>query len=99
MDNDFKRDEDGNIVLSKLNEGMLRDIAAKGQGKYYLLGSGNDEVDALLNQLKGISSKQFEEMVFTDFDDYFQYCIAIAIVLLLIEWWLTEKKTKISLRF
>jgi len=94
QDNDFKRDEDGNIVLSKLNEPMLRDIAAKGNGKFYMLGSGNDEVDALLKELKGISSKQFEEMVFTDFDDYYQWCIAIAIVLLLIEWWITERKTR-----
>jgi Ca-activated chloride channel homolog len=98
-DNDFKRDENGNIVLSKLNEPMLRDMAAKGDGKFFLLGSGNDEVDVLLKELKGISAKQFEEMVFTDFDDYFQWCISIAMVLLLIEWWLTERKSRFSLRF
>ena len=94
--NDFKRDENGNIVLSKLNETMLQQIAVKGNGKFYMLGSGNDEVDALLKELKGISSKQFEELVFTDFDDYFQYCLAIAVVFLLIEWWLSERRTRFS---
>ncbi|MGB3076965.1 MAG: VWA domain-containing protein, partial [Chitinophagales bacterium] len=97
--NDFKRDESGNIVLSKLNEQMLRDIASKGSGKYFLLGSGNDEVDAVLKELKGISTKEFEEVIFTDFDDYFQWCLAIATVLLMVEWWLSERKTRFSLRF
>ncbi|MCY7410756.1 MAG: VWA domain-containing protein [Chitinophagales bacterium] len=99
MGNDFKRDEEGNIVLSKLNEAILKDIALKGNGKYYLLGSGNDEVSSLLKELKGISTKDFEEMVFTDFDDQFQWCLAIAAILLLLEWWLSEKKTKFSLKF
>lgn len=97
--NDFKRDENGNIVLSKLNEQMLRDIAAKGSGKFLLLGSGNEEVNTLLKELKGITTKQFEEFIFTDFDDYFQYCIAIAVVLLLIEWWLSERRSKFSVKF
>ncbi|MEP7128027.1 MAG: VWA domain-containing protein [Chitinophagales bacterium] len=96
--NDFKRDESGNIVLSKLNEQMLSDIALKGNGKYFLLGSGNDEVDAVLKELKGISTKEFEEVVFTDFDDYFQWCLAIAAALLMIEWWLSERKTRFSVR-
>jgi len=95
---DFKRDEDGNIVLSKLNTEMLQQMASAGGGKFFLLGSGRDEVDALLKELKGISTKQFEEIVFTDFDDYFQYCIAVAVVLLLIEWWLSERKTKFLFR-
>lgn len=96
--NDFKRDEDGNIVLSKLNSAMLQDLAAKGNGKYFLLGSGTDEVDAVLKELKGISTKEFEEVVFTDFDDYFQYCLALAAVILIIEWWMTERKSRFSFK-
>lgn len=98
LNNDFKRDEDGNIVLSKLNEEMLRDMSAKGHGKFLLLGSGNDEVDILLNELKGIGGKEFEEMIFTDFNDYFQWCVGIAVLLLLIEWWLSERKSKFSFK-
>ena len=98
MDNDFKRDADGNIVLSKLNLPMLKDMAMKGNGKFLLLGSGKDEVDALLKDLKGISAKEFEEMIFTDFNDQFQWCLAIAAMLLLLEWWLSERKNKFSLK-
>lgn len=98
VENDFKRDENGNIVLSKLNQPMLQEIAAKGNGKYFLLGTGNEEVDTLLKELKGISTKEFEEVIFTDFDDYFQWCLCIAAVLLLLEWWLSERRTRWSFR-
>lgn len=90
--NDFKRDEDGKIVLSKMNPTMLRDIAAKGNGKYFQLGSGKDEIHSILKELGHLGTKDFDEMVFTDFDDQFQWCLAIAAVLLLLEWWLIERR-------
>jgi hypothetical protein len=62
------------------------------------LGSGNDEVTSLLKELKGIGTKEFEEVIFTDFDDYFQWCLSIAAVLLLIEWLLSERKTRFSFK-
>lgn len=99
MQNDFKRDEDGNIVLSKLNQQMLKEIAAKGNGKFFMLGSGTDEIESLMKELKGISTKQFEEMIFTDFADQFQWCLAIAAILLFAEWWLSERKSKFSIKF
>ncbi len=89
---DFKRDETGNIVLSKMNQPMLRDLAAKGNGKYFQLGSGKDEINAIFKELGRINTKDFEETIFTDFDDQFQICLIIAAVLLLIEWVLSEKK-------
>lgn len=98
MENNFKRDESGNIVLSKLNTEMLKDIARKGEGKFYRLGSGNEEVVSLIKDLKGISSKQFEELVFTDFNDQFQWCMALAAIFLFLEWWLSERKRKLNLK-
>jgi Ca-activated chloride channel family protein len=89
---DYKRDEDGNIVLSKMNQDMLRDLASKGNGKYFQLGSGKDEIEAIFKELGRIGTKEFEEMVFTDFDDQFQWCLVIAALLLLAEWWISERK-------
>lgn len=89
---DYKRDEDGNIVLSKMNQDMLRDLASKGNGKYFQLGSGKDEIEAIFKELGRIGTKEFEEIVFTDFDDQFQWCLAIAALLLLAEWWISERK-------
>lgn len=97
MGSDFKRDESGNIVLTKMNQDMLRDLAAKGNGKYFQLGTGKDEISAIFKELGRVQSKKFEEMVFTSFDDKFQWCLAFAAILLLVEWFISERK--FSLKF
>lgn len=89
---DFKRDNENNIVLTKLNQAMLKDLAGKGKGKFFMLGSGKEEIGAIFKELGRIQTKEFEEMVFTDFDDQFQWCLAIAVLLLMVEWWISERK-------
>lgn len=93
---DFKRDEQGNIVLSKMNQEMLQDLAAKGNGKYFQLGTGKDEINAIFKELGRINTKDFEETIFTSFDDQFQICLAIATLLLLAEFFLSERKFKLG---
>jgi Ca-activated chloride channel family protein len=97
MGGDFKRDESGNIVLSKLNQDMMRDIAAKGNGKFFMLGSGKDEISSIFKELGRISKRQYEDLTFTDFDEQYQWCLAIAAVLLLLEWWINERRFKWTL--
>ena len=92
---DFKRDAEGNIVLSKVNIAAMQQYAAKGNGKSYILGSGKDEIASILKELGRITTKDFEEMVFTDYDDKFQYCLAIAALLLIIEFMLSERKSRL----
>ena len=92
----FKRDNDGNIVLTKINQNMLREVAVKGHGKYFQLGSGKEEIAAIFKELGVIDKKEMGEMEFTEFDSKFQYCLAIAAVLLLIEWLVSERRLKFS---
>jgi len=92
---DYKRDAEGNIVLSKVNIEAMREYAEKGNGKSFVLGSGKDEVNAILKELGRIGSKDIEDVVFTDYDDKFQYCLIIAAVLLIIEFMLSERKSRL----
>lgn len=91
--NDFKRDKDGNIVLSKLNETMLQQLAAKGNGKYFRLNAGAEELDALLAELNTMEKKDFDEQVVTDYEDQFQYVILLAIILLTLEFLISARKS------
>ncbi len=90
---DFKRDGDGNIVLTKLNETMLQQIAVKGNGQYFRMASGSQEMDAIMNEIAGMEKKDFEERVFTDYEDQFQYFLALALLLLTAEYFITEKRS------
>ncbi len=95
---DYKRDGDGNIVLSKANFEMMEALASKGKGKAFLAGNGNEAINEIFKELGRINTKDFEEYVFTDFNDQFQWCLAIAAMLLFIEFLLSERKFKWSFK-
>ena len=92
---DYKRDASGNIVLSKVNIEAMRNYAAKGNGKAFVLGNGKEEIDAIFKELGRINTKDFEDVEFVDFDNKFQYCLILALLFLVIEFMLSERKTKL----
>jgi Ca-activated chloride channel family protein len=90
---DFKRDANGNIVLTKLNESALQQLAIKGDGKYFRLSSGTQEIDALIAEISAMEKKDFEERIFTDYEDQFQYFLALALLFSVADFFLNEKKS------
>lgn len=91
---DYLRDKSGNIVLSKLDENMLKQIAVKGDGEYLNIRGGNEAVSTLKEAIVSMEQREFEESVFTDYEDQFQYFLGFAIILLIIEILIAEKKSK-----
>lgn len=91
---DFKRDRAGNIVLTKLDEASLQEIASIGKGKYYRATNTQDELDAIYKDINALEKREIGVKKFTEFDDKFQYFLFAAFVLLLIEAILSDKKTE-----
>lgn len=89
---DYKRDQSGNIVMSKLNQDALRKYAEAGKGSYFLMGSGKDEIRAILSELGKIQTKELQEEVFTEFDDQYQWFLTIALLLILIDFFIPNQK-------
>ena len=89
---DFKRDRAGNVVLTKLDEGTLEKIASLGNGKYFRASSTQDELDAIYKDINALQKREFGTKQFTDYDDQFQYFIAVAFILLLLEVILSDKR-------
>jgi Ca-activated chloride channel family protein len=92
---DFKRDAENNIVLSKVNIEAMRNYAAKGNGKSFVLGNGKEEIDAIFKELGRITTKEIDETVFTEYDDKFLYFLVLALLLLIIEYMISERKSKL----
>ncbi len=90
---DYKRDRSGNIVLTKLDEASLQEIASIGKGKYYRATNAQDELDAIYKDINTLEKREFGVKKFTEFDDKFQYFLFAALVLLFIEAVLSDKKT------
>jgi Ca-activated chloride channel family protein len=83
-----KLDENGNPVISKLNEDALREIATAGRGNYYMLQNTDEVAERLNASLESMEQKSFGVMMFTDFTSYYQYFLAFGVLLLIIEWFL-----------
>ncbi len=92
--NDFKRDDNGKLVKSQFNGALLTNVANKGGGKYYPILAGQEIIDDLKVELEKLDKREIEQKSFTDYASYFQYFLFAAMLLLFIEFLLSEKKTK-----
>lgn len=81
-----KLDDNGNPVVSKLNEKELRSLANEGRGTYTLLGNTDDASGRLVDEINGMEQKSLGAVVFKDYSSYFQYFLAFGFILLIVEW-------------
>jgi Ca-activated chloride channel family protein len=90
----FKKDAEGNTVLSKLNEGELKQLAGTTGGIYINADDVNEAVTAIMHQLSSIQEKKVEDAAFKDYIHYFPWFIGAAILLLVVEFMLPERKKR-----
>lgn len=81
----FLKDDEGNVVVSKLNELSLRQIATETGGNFYRAASGDSELEEILKEIGNFEKKEFDTKVFDDFEDRFRVFIFIALALLFLE--------------
>jgi Ca-activated chloride channel family protein len=86
----FKKDEAGQIVLSKLDEVSLQKVALATEGRYFRAGPTEMEIDALFDELSKLEKKEMEGRLFTEFEERFQYLLLPAFLLLLAEFVIPE---------
>ncbi|RQO32434.1 hypothetical protein DBR32_02175 [Taibaiella sp. KBW10] len=92
-----KLDAQGHEIISKLNEAELQQIAAAGKGTYQLLTNNNETVSNLLSQIDKMEAKNMGSVLFANYKSYFQYFLLVAVVLLLIDWFIpAAKKSNMS---
>jgi tetratricopeptide (TPR) repeat protein len=87
-----KKDANGNVVVSQLNEQELKDIADNGNGIYQLYDNTDNVIAKLNAQLKTIGQRSFASDSLISYDSFFQWFVAAALLLLLIEFILSENK-------
>ena len=94
----FKKDNEGSTVLTKLNETILKQIASAGNGEYFRGNNYEDYLDKIYNNLSEIKKSEFGVKKVTDYDDRFYYFLIPAIILLIIEIFITDKKSPLYSR-
>lgn len=92
--NDFLKDKQGNVVITKLNEPMLQEIADAGAGIYVPARNLRGGIDNLLDVISKLEKSEFDSQVITEYDEQFQYLAIIVLLLLIIEFIILERKNR-----
>ena len=92
--NNFIKDRQGNVVVSKLNEEMCREIAQAGGGIYVRCDNSNTATKAIQKELNKLATQEIETQVFTDYNEQFQSFALLALLLLVIDFFIFNRKNK-----
>ncbi len=90
---EFKRDKAGNPVRSRIDEDMLSQLAEAGGGNYFNLAEGDQIADVIRQRIDTMEKREFEQRSFSEYESYFQYFIAAALLLLLVEFMISFRKS------
>lgn len=89
----LKKDAEGEVVITRLNEEILMEIAAEGNGLYIAGENTAEAVDAIGEILDQMDKKEFEAKQFAEFKDQFQWFLAAALLILFLDIFVLERKT------
>ena len=90
----YKKDNKDEVVITKLNVNTLKDIAEGGEGKYIYGNKTSKTIEYVEELLLKADKKEFESKQFSDYKDQFQWFVGIGLMLLVLDVFLLNKKTK-----
>lgn len=90
----YKRDKDGQNVLSKVNGKFLRELATVGQGSFHFATFGGQEARQIKDDLDKLEKAEFASSMATNYDEKYQIPLAIGFVLALLELFLGERRAQ-----
>lgn len=91
----FLRDRDGNVVITKLNEEMLAQIAVAGGGEYIAANNIRAGINNLVKELSELEKAEFESKVYSSYEEQYQYLALFALILLILELLILERKNRL----
>lgn len=90
--NEYRRDKDGNVIITRLNEQMCQEIAKAGNGMYVRVDNTNNAERALNAEINKLAKADVETQVFTEFDEQFQVLAWMALLLLAVDLMILERR-------
>jgi Ca-activated chloride channel family protein len=96
---EYKKDETGNTVVTKLNESMLQQIATLGKGTYSRASTEDAGLDQVYKEIGKLEKAEYEAMDFTDYENLFPYFMSAGLFLLVLEFFIFERKSRLTRNF
>ncbi|MDR1746911.1 MAG: VWA domain-containing protein [Tannerella sp.] len=93
--NNFMKDKEGNVVVTQLNEKMCQEIAAAGKGIYVRADNTNSALRTLQSEIDKMDKTELDSKVYSEYDEQFQMLAWIALIFLIAEYLILERKNRI----
>jgi Ca-activated chloride channel family protein len=91
---DFRKDREGNVIISKLNEDLLRNIAAAANGIYVRATASRTGLNNILDEMNQMEKKEIQMKVYSEYDEQFVYYAGLALLILLIDSFISFRKSR-----
>ena len=91
---DFLKDIEGNTVITKLDEEILKKTAIAARGSYVRANNSNIGLDEIYNEIKKMKKQELESTMYTEYNDQFQIFAGVFLFLLIIEFVIMDRKNR-----
>jgi len=91
---DFLKDAEGNTVITKLDEEILKKIAISTSGNYVRASNTNIGLDEIFNEIRNMKKEELESKMFTEYNDQFRIFAILALIFLLTEFFIMDRKNR-----
>ncbi len=92
--NNYKRDRAGNVIMTHLNEQMLREVAQAGDGVYVRAGNVNSGLSDITNLIESLDKEEYGEAQFAAYESRYMYPLVAGLLCLLVEVLLFERRNR-----
>ena len=94
MDGELLKDKDGEIVVTRLDEKVLQEMAQAGNGVYVRAGASEFGLNPIIENIKRMEDEMYSSIVFEEFDEQFMYFLGIALVFFVIEMLVGDRRSR-----
>jgi Ca-activated chloride channel family protein len=91
---DYRKDRDGNVVITRLDEVTLQKVSAAGGGVYLRANTAQVGLEDLFDEINKMQKTEIEARTFSEYEEQFQYFFAAGLILLALEFVILERKNK-----
>lgn len=91
---DYLKDTDGNTVITKLDEEILKEIALTTNGKYVRANNSNIGLDEIFNEIRKMKKQELEGTMYTEYNDQFQIFAGAILLLLILDYLIMDRKNR-----
>ena len=94
FEGELLKDKNGEIVVTRLDEDILKDVADAGNGLYVRAGTSEFGLNPVINEIKKMEDEKYSSIVFEEYDEQFMYFFGIALIFFVLEMLVGDRKPK-----